>query len=53
MADVREFLGLDGQRKFFFSAEKAAAFITKRKVEDTHHVVESDGKFIITPKEVV
>jgi hypothetical protein len=53
MSEPREFLGHDGQRKYFLSEEKAVAFIAKRKAEDTHHAVNVEGKFIITPKEVV
>lgn len=53
MSEVREFLGQDGQRKYFLSQEKADAFIAKRKIEATHHVVVVDGKFTIAPKEAV
>lgn len=51
MPDIKEFMGCDGQRKHFFSMEKALAFITKKKAEDTHHVVVDGAKHIITPKE--
>lgn len=53
MSEVREFTGADGQRKWFYTQEKADAYIAKRKAEATHHVVNVDGKFTITPKEVV
>lgn len=53
MSEPREFLGQDGQRKYFLSEERALAFIANRKAEDTHHAVNVDGKFIITPKGVV
>ena len=50
MTTVRQFLGQDGQPKFFFSQEKADAFIAKKKAEDTHHVVQEENKYVIKPK---
>jgi len=50
MSEVRQFLGQDGQPKFFFSQEKADKFIEKKKAGDTHHVVQEDNKYVIKPK---
>ena len=45
-------LGHDGQPKFFFSEEKANAFIAKKNLGDTHHAVnDGTGKWCILPKE--
>ena len=52
MPDVKQFLGADGQPKFFFSEEKAKAFLERRKATETHTYEQVDGKFIIKAKEV-
>lgn len=45
-------LGQDGKPKFFFSEEKAKAFIEKKKLGDTHHAKDDGtGKWEILPKE--
>ena len=45
-------LGADGKPKFFFSEEKANAFIQKKSLQDTHHAVNTEGsKWEILPKE--
>lgn len=44
-------LGQDGKPKFFFSAEKAQAFIDKKKLGETHEWIQTDiGKYEILPK---
>ena len=47
----KQLLGSDGLPKWFYTAEKAEAYIAKRSCTDTHHVVEEGGKFIIKEKE--
>lgn len=45
-------LGSDGKPKFFFSEEKANAFIAKKSLGDSHHAVnDGTGKWEILPKE--
>ena len=44
-------LGQDGKPKYFFSEDKAKAFIEKKSLSDTHHAVNNDGKWEILPKE--
>lgn len=51
MADVKQFLGGDGLPKYFFSEEKAKAFLEKRKATETHTYELVDGKYIIKAKE--
>lgn len=51
MPDVKQFLGADGQPKYFLSEEKAKAFLERRKATETHTYEQVDGKFIITAKE--
>lgn len=46
----KQFLGADGQPKYFLSQEKADAFIAKRNAQDTHEVVLVDGKYTIVNK---
>lgn len=43
-------LGADGQNKWFGSQAKADAFVTKKGIADTHHVVQTENKrFEIQP----
>lgn len=43
-------LGVDGQNKWFGSQDKADAFVTKKGITDTHHVVQTENKrFEIQP----
>lgn len=43
-------LGADGQNKWFGSQAKADAFVTKKGITDTHHVVQTENKrFEIQP----
>ncbi|WP_334069773.1 PLxRFG domain-containing protein [Acinetobacter colistiniresistens] len=43
-------LGADGQNKWFGSQAKADAFVTKKGITDTHHVVQTEDKrFEIQP----
>ena len=48
-------LGADGKPKYFFTQEKAQAFIDKKKLGDTHkaELVETDElrAWLILPKE--
>lgn len=44
-------IGADGQPKWFSTAQKANEFIAKKKIGDTHHVMQTDNKrFEILPK---
>lgn len=52
MPDVRQFLGMDGQPKYFLSEEKAKAFLEKRKAMDTHTYEQVGEKFVIKAKEI-
>ena len=45
-------IGADGQPKWFSTAQKANEFIAKKKIGDTHHVMQTDNKrFEILPKD--
>ena len=45
-------LGADGKPKWFSTAQKANEFIAKKKIGDTHHVMQTDNKrFEILPKD--
>lgn len=43
-------LGADGQPKYFMSEDKASAFIERKGLGDTHHVVpDGSGRHLILP----
>lgn len=45
-------IGQDGKPKWFSTAQKANEFIAKKKIGDTHHVMQTDNKrFEILPKD--
>ncbi len=45
-------IGADGKPKWFSTAQKANEFIAKKKIGDTHHVMQTDNKrFEILPKD--
>lgn len=52
---TRQFLGSNGEPKYFFSREKAEAFIAKRAADETHYVKEQEvagtARYTILPKE--
>lgn len=50
---ARKMTGADGQPKYFFSEEKAQAFIERKNKQNEYHVQfeESTGKYLILPNE--
>lgn len=48
---TKQFLGADGQPKYFFSQEKADNFLEKKKATETHEVKPDGNRFVIVPKE--
>lgn len=47
--EVRQFLGADGQPKYFMSEERAIAFLNKKRAGDTHKVELLGNKYTIMP----